>query len=451
MRPNIHHIILLAASAGLLTGCASGRQTGKGITATPAPCVLTPDDGKNARMDVVFHVPEDYLTRRNRLVITPQLMVGDTVKEEYLPLVVDAPVYQKKLRRREVLENYTDTLAGGIRRVDDTAAAFDLPYGETVSLPEGVDTARVVAVVSTDGCGECTGIDTIEVASIGRPSLYVKWMEPELTVRPKVVEGSGEARLQFAINKYDIDMELGDNRTELETMLKTLSPVLGDTLAIINNLTISGKASADGSLAFNTRLAENRADAAKDWLAGRLGLSAAQKNSIRTGSRPEGWQPVLDSMVKDGNVDSVKVKDILERYADENDDVQERHIRRLACWNDIKEKYLAKDRKVEYTYSYTIRSFTTDAELLDMYSKRPDAFNEQELFKVSTLMRTNEEKIEVYRTLLKYFPRSETAMNNLAVLYLREGREEEARELLRRLPERYPDIEGKRLKAEDME
>ena len=86
-----------------------------------------------------------------------------------------------------------------------------------------------------------------------------------------------------------------------------------------------------------------------------------------------------------------------------------------------------------------------------MYGKRPDAFNEQELFKVSTLMRTNEEKIEVYRTLLKYFPRSETAMNNLAVLYLREGREEEARELLRRLPERYPDIEGKRLKAEDME
>ena len=131
--------------------------------------------------------------------------------------------------------------------------------------------------------------------------------------------------------------------------------------------------------------------------------------------------------------------------------VQERHIRRLACWNDIKEKYLAKDRKVEYTYSYTIRSFTTDTELLDMYGKRPDAFNEQELFKVSTLMRTNEEKIEVYRTLLKYFPRSETAMNNLAVLYLREGREEEARELLRRLPERYPDIEGKRLKAEDME
>lgn len=451
MKLNIRYITLLAASAGLLAGCASQRQAGKSITATPTPYVLTPEDGRNADMDVVFHVPEDYFTKRSRLVIVPQLMVGDTVKEEYFPLVVDAPIYQKKLKRREVLENYTDTLAAGIRKIDDTSASFDLPYSEIVTLPEGVDTARVVAVVSTDGCGECTGIDTIEVASIGRPSLYIKWIKPVFTVRPKVVDGKGEAHLQFAINKYDINMGLGNNREELGAMLKTLTPVLKDTLATINTFTITGMASADGSLAFNTRLAENRANAAKEWVAEQLSLTNAQKNRIKTDSRPEGWQPVLDSMIKDGNADSIKVKDILERYADQNDDVQERYIRRLACWNTIRDKYLSKDRKVEYTYSYTIKSFTDDKELLDMYGKRPDAFNEQELLKVSTLMKTDAEKIEVYRTVLKYFPQSETAKNNLAVLYLRTGDEESARGLLRQLPELYPNIEGKRLKPESEE
>ena len=451
MKQSIRYITLLAASAGLLAGCASQREAGKRITATPAPYVLTPEDGRNADMDVVFHVPENYFTKRSRLVITPQLMVGDTVKEEYFPLVVDAPIYEKKLKRREVLEDYTDTLSGGIRKIDDTSASFDLPYSETVTLPAGADTARVVAVVSTDGCGECTGIDTIEVASIGRPSLYIKWMEPRFEVRPKVVDGKGEARLQFVINKYDIRMELGNNRAELEAMLETLTPVLKDTLATVNSFTISGMASADGPLSFNTPLARNRANAAKEWVAEQLNLTGAQKDRIEVDSRPEGWQPVLDSMIKDGNADSVKVKDILERYADKNDDVQERYIRRLDCWPVIREKYLAKDRKVEYTYSYTIKSFTTDRELLDMYGKRPDAFNEQELLKVSTLMKTNEEKIGVYRTILRYFPQSEVAKNNLAVLYLREGREEEARELLRRLPEQYPDIEGKRLKAEEEE
>lgn len=451
MKQKLQYITLLAASAGVLAGCASQRQAEKSITVTPEACVLVPENGRNTGMDVVFHVPEGYFTKRSRLVIVPQLMVGDTVKEEYLPLVVDAPIYEKKLKRREVLENYTDTLSGGIRRIDDTSASFDLPYNETVTLPAGVDTACVVAVVSTDGCGECTGIDTIEVASIGRPSLYIKWIKPVFTVRPKVVDGKGEARLQFAINKYDINMELGNNREELGAMLETLTPVLKDTLATINTFTITGMASADGSLAFNTRLAENRANAAKEWVAGQLDLSGAQKARIKTDSRPEGWQPVLDSMIKDGNADSVKVKDILEQYADRNDDVQERYIRRLACWNTIRDKYLSKDRKVEYAYSYTIKSFTDDKELLDMYGKRPDAFNEPELLKVSTLVETDAEKIEVYRTILKYFPQSETAKNNLAVLYLREGREDEARELLRQLPELYPDLEGKQLKEEGAE
>lgn len=451
MKQKLHYITLIVVSAGLLAGCSSQRQTGKSITVTPEACVLTPEDGRNTDMDVVFHVPDNYFTKRSRLVIVPQLMVGDTVKEEYLPLVVDAPIYNKKLKRREVLENYTDTLASGLRKVDDTSASFDLPYHEAVTLPAGVDTARVVAVISTDGCGECTGIDTIDVAAIGRPSLYVKWMEPVFTVRPKIVDGKGEARLQFAINKYDIRMDMGNNREELEAMLETLTPVLKDSLATVNSFTISGMASADGSLAFNTRLAENRANAAKQWVAEQLELSAAQKSRIKVDSRPEGWQPVLDSMTKDGNADSVKVKDILTQYADRGDDVQERYIRRLDCWNTIRDKYLSKDRKVEYTYSYTIKSFTTDKELLDMYGKRPDAFNEPELLKVTTLVKTDEEKIGVYRTILKYFPDSETALNNLAVLHLRTGNEEEARRLLRRLPGRYPDIEGKQLKVEDKE
>lgn len=446
MKLKVYHIILAVVSTGLLAGCASTRRAGT-ITTSPAPCVLTPDKERHAEMDIVFHVPEKYLTKRSRLVITPQLVVGDTVKEEYLPLVVDAPIYNKKLKRRKALENYADPWAGQVREVENTSASFDLPYRETVTLPAGADTARVVAVISTDGCGECTGIDTIDVASLVRPAVYIAWIEPDLAFHPKVVDGQGEASLQFAINRYDIDLGRGNNRAEMEKMLRALTPVLKDSLATVRSLTICGMASADGSLAFNTDLAMNRAKSAKTWLAERLGLTPEQQQCIRTESRPEGWQPVLEAMTRAGNPDSLRVKEILARYADENDDVQEYHIRRLPCWNSIR-NLLSKDRKVEYTYTYTIRNFVTDSELLTMYAKRPDAFNEQELLRVSTLMRTDEEKAEVYRTILRYFPQSETALNNLAVLCLRAGREEEARELLGKLPGRYPDIEGKQLKTE---
>lgn len=235
----------------------------------------------------------------------------------------------------------------------------------------------------------------------------------------------------------------------MEKMLRALTPVLKDTLSSVNSITIYGVASADGPLAFNTTLAENRATSAKFWLTEQLSLTGEQQRTIRTGSRPEGWGPVLAAMVQNGNPDSLQVKEILTRYADADDDVQEYHIRCLPCWSSIR-NLLPKDRKVKYTYSYTIRNFVTDSELLSMYSKRPDAFNEQELLRVSTLMQTDEERVEVYRTILQYFPQSETALNNLAVLYLRTGREREARELLGQLPERYPDIESKQLKTEEV-
>lgn len=66
--------------------------------------------------------------------------------------------------------------------------SFSLPYKETMQLPEGTEEGRFVAVVSTDGCGECTGIDTIDIAAISNPvtlmedvkeALQLSWIEPE--------------------------------------------------------------------------------------------------------------------------------------------------------------------------------------------------------------------------------------------------------------------------------
>ena len=340
------------------------------------------------------------------------------------------------MERRRVLEDYIDIYDGHIVKVDDTSRDTELRYSTQVELPADVDSARLVAMVSTDGCGECSGLQTVDVASVVMPAppkrkFNLFWIEPEFKVRPKVMVGKGVANLQFVINKYDINLSMGNNRRELDNMVAKLSPVLGDSLVTLTSLKIFGMASADGPLSFNTPLSRNRANSAKDWLVGQLGISADVQRLIKVGSRPEGWQPVYEAMAADAHPDAGKVKAILDRYADQNDDVAERYIRRLACWKDIRERYLQKDRKVEYVYTYTIRSFTTDAELLDMYSKRPDAFNEDELLRVASLATDDKKRMEVYLILLKRFPQSAIVVNNLAVLYLRAGKEDEAIEVLK--------------------
>lgn len=427
------------AGGSVLSSCAT-RQVSP-LTVSPSPLAIMPDAGDSVRMDVVFNVPENYLTRRSRVVITPQLMSGDSVYGEYTPVVLDASIYRKKVERLEVLDGYNDPYVGEARLIDNREA-YEIPYTHSFALPEGVAEARIRAVVSTDGCGECTGTDTLTLAEVMDPMSFFRSemrlvsLNSEFVVRPKIREGKGVANLQFVINRFDIKMDMGNNAAEMEKMLNTLRPILSDSLSVLNKLEIVGLASADGSLAFNTTLSRNRALSAKEWLSEKLHLPYKVQQLINVKSRPEGWEPVLEAMRRAGDKDTVAVASILEKYADKNDDVQEYHIRRLPAWNRIRDNYLQKDRVVEYQYAYTVKSFTTDAQLLSLYRTRPDAFSEEELLRVSELVKTDSEREDVYRTVLRYYPHSEEAANNLALICLEDGRLADAQVALTKLGNR---------------
>ena len=427
------------AGGSVLSSCATRLVSP--LTVSPSPLAIMPDAGDSVRMDVVFNVPENYLTRRSRVVITPQLMSGDSVYGEYTPVVLDASIYRKKVERLEVLDGYNDPYVGEARLIDNRES-YEIPYTRSIALPEGVAEARIRAVVSTDGCGECTGTDTLTLAEVMDPMSFFRSemrlvsLNSEFVVRPKIREGKGVANLQFVINRFDIKMDMGNNAAEMEKMLNTLRPILNDSLSVLDKLDIVGIASADGSLAFNTTLSRNRALSAKEWLSEKLHLPYKVQQLINVKSRPEGWEPVFEAMRRAGDKDTVAVASILEKYADKNDDVQEYHIRRLPAWNRIKDNYLQKDRVVEYQYAYTVKSFTTDAQLLSLYRTRPDAFSEEELLRVSELVKTDSEREDVYRTVLRYYPHSEEAANNLALICLEDGRLADAQVALTKLGNR---------------
>lgn len=445
MKSKYTHYLLVGLIPMAVAGCAVSGKARK-VTVSPVK-TLTPDSTSSVDVDVTINVPANAFTRRSRLIVVPQLISSDTMVTECRAMVLDAPIYSKKMERRIKLEGYVDTLGAYSGKVDNRNEML-VPYKERVQVPQDIDGGRIVAVLSTDGCGECEVTDTVDVAYIAnlptliepKKTLQLNWIDPEFVIRPKVMQGRGEALLQFVIDRYDINLTLGNNEREMNTMLSALQRIVNDSLATLNSVSIYGMASADGSFAYNTVLSRNRANSAKKWLVGKLGFTAKEADGFSVGSRPEGWMPVLEAMRADGHKDTLKVKNILDKYNAENDDVAERYIRRLSCWRDIREKYLQKDRKVEYEYTYTIKSFTTDDELLEMYEKRPDAFNEEELLRVSTLKQTHEEKKEVYRTILHYFPQSHVAANNLAVLLLREDKAEEAEKVIDSLDEYTPEV-----------
>ena len=442
MKKQIYTAAALAAMLSLGACTTQKRQ----LSVSPSPChIETMADG-SFTPDILVKVPKDYLSSRSRVVLTPQLAVGDSVVGEFTPIVVERDIYRKKRERLAVLEGINDPLAASARHFSEGSEALNVRVNQPMQLPTAFENAQLRLEASTDGCGQCTGFETIALADIANPplpdlsqSLEMPVSATEFVVRPKVVDGRGEAHLQFYVNKYDIVPSLGDNLAELNGIKDRLQPILGDSLAPVTSIYIKGTASAEGSLAHNERLARNRALSAQRWLVGALGISPKVARMISVGSRPEGWEPVLDAMVAAGDPDASAVREILDKYASENDDVQERYIRRLPCWQKIYNTYLQKDRKVEYQYTYTLRGFTTDAELMDMYTKRPDAFNAEELLRVAELTKGDAAKTEVYRRVLAKYPANEAAAVRLASILVRQGRAPEALDALKGLQNPSPE------------
>lgn len=426
-------IMMCTACVWLLGGCASGKSSGKQVQVTPETHVLTPDANRNLCMDVTFHVPSHYFSKRSRLIIVPQLLVNEKVSEELTPLVVDAPIYEKKLWRKKVAQNYQDPYEAYKKKTDNVFAGFELPYQETFTMPCGAHTGRIRAIVTEDGCGDCTGLDTIDVASIRdwatliQDTLALVWMEP------KIYEGKGEALLQFIINRHEIRLDLGNNRSQLEGLTNVLRSVLADTLAVIKDFRIYGMASADGPYDFNTALARRRAESAKKWLQEELSIRPELYARISVDSRPEGWQSVYHAMVADGHPDSLSVKQILMRYTEGNDDVQEYYIRRLPCWKDIRDRYLQKDRKVECVYFYTLNEpmRATDGTLIPSPQAQMEANNQAILCLRGGQF---EKSLDLLKEFTHYVP---AAMNTLAVSHFRTEDTKQAETLLRQveLPE----------------
>lgn len=422
-------VMIYAVGIYLMTGCISVKSSGKQVRVTPESYVLTPDTNRNLCMDVTFYVPSHYFSKRSRLIIVPQLFLNEKMNEELTPLVVDAPIYEKKLWRKKVAQNYQDPYETYKKTTDNVSAGFELPYHEKVTLPCDVHTGHIRAIVTEDGCGDCTGLDTIDIALIRdwatlmQDTLALVWMEP------KIHKGKGEMILQFVINSYDIRSEIGDNYSQLESLINTLRPVLADTLAIVKEFCIYGIASADGPYDFNTALARRRAEAARNWLQEELAIRPELSSRIAVDSRPEGWLPVYHAMVADGHPDSLAVKQILMCYSEGNDDVQEYYIRRLSCWKDIRDKYLQEDRKVEYTYIYTLHEpmQATDGTLISFPKEQMEANNQ------AVLCLRGGQFAKSLDLLKEYDHYAPAVMNTLAVTHFRMGDTLRAEKLLRQV------------------
>ena len=228
---------------------------------------------------------------------------------------------------------------------------------------------------------------------------------------------------------------------ELAKVQQTIDAVRQDPNTSITHISIHGYASPEGNYQNNTRLAEGRAQAFKDYVQ-MLMVLPAEIFSVQ--STPEDWEGLLESLGEPREDlgepredlgkpredlgrprinlgDSRKNQEILAiAKSDMAPDEKERQLKKQFPreWRLMLDSIFPALRHSDYEVSYTIRPFTVE-EARQLIKTKPQQLSLNEMFLVAqTYEPGSQEYNDVFETAVRMYPDDETANLNAAVIAL---------------------------------
>ena len=234
---------------------------------------------------IAFRVSLDSLeVRSNRSVVLQPFFKGEG-GDRWLPAI---EVMGRK-RYLYYLRNDSLTYAGAPCRVvkRDKAVAQRLDYQTALAYEPWMEGASLYLGEDQCGCGQVISRAQrpLAVADIAwHPALA--YIAPQVeTVKSRRL--SGQAYLDFPVNKTDIYPDYRRNPAELAKIRATIDSVQGDADVRIVQMQVKGYASPEGTYRSNARLAQGRTEALKAYIIGRYGLA---DNLFVVAYEPENWE-----------------------------------------------------------------------------------------------------------------------------------------------------------------
>lgn len=229
----------------------------------------------------------------------------------------------------------------------------------------------------------------------------------------KVITEKYSADIHFLINQANVRAS-ETSKADYIDLNKRLIEANAAPNKEIAGLTVNSYASPEGSLAFNTALAEKREQNTNAAVEGLLKKDKITEFGELTSSfTPEDWEGFQQLVEKSNIQDKDLILSVLSMYKDPEE--REREIRNLsAVFNELADQILPQLR-----YSRVMASINvigkTDQELIDLFNTDPQKLTEDEILYVATLTDDNTKKMEIYNKATQVYPNSARAINNLGV------------------------------------
>lgn len=345
---------------------------------------------------------------RNRSIVVAPLFYAEG-EEEWLPAieVMGRTRYLYYQRNEESL--YADSPYTIIKK--DKNATQQVGYQVSVPYRKWMDRASLVVAEDTCQCGEVSKGNSILLAHadlVFTPRLA--YISPQAETR-KTRALSGEAYLDFPVNKTVIYPEYRRNTAELAKIRATIDTIRTDKDFSITRISLKGYASPEGRYAANVRLSEGRTDALKDYLMSEYGFEASL---FRTNAGAENWAGLRKYVAQSGLADKEAILAIID--SEEEPDAKEQRIRRehAASYRTLLQDCYPALRRTDYTVDYVIRGFNVE-EAKEVIKTRPQNLSLQEMFAVAqTYQPGSEEFNHVFDVAVRLYPADPIANLNAA-------------------------------------
>lgn len=241
------------------------------------------------------------------------------------------------------------------------------------------------------------------------------------TVRPacakdnfqKVITEKYSADIHFLINQAAIrPSETGSQAyIDLNTRMQQAATAPNQEIA---GVTVSSFASPEGTLDFNTRLAEQREKNTTNMVESQLKKDKITEFGELTSSfTPEDWEG-FEKLVAASNIqDKELILSVLRMYPDP--ELREKELRKLSkVFEELADQILPQLRysRIQATINTIGKS---DQELITLFNSNPKELTVDEMLYIATLTDDNFKKMEVYNQVAQQFPQDYRGFNNLGM------------------------------------
>ena len=223
----------------------------------------------------------------------------------------------------------------------------------------------------------------------------------------RIINEKYSADIRFLINQANLRQSELDSK-EVRDLNQTIADASKDTFREIKELNIQSYASPDGSLDFNTRLAENRENNTKSYLERQLKKDKVTEFGELTAQfTPEDWEGFQKLVAASNIQDKQLILSVLSMYKDPEQ--REQEIRNLSSvFDELADQILPQLRYSRITASIDVIG-KSDNEINRAVDTDPSTLTVDELLYAATLTEDPARKVKIYEAATRIYPNASLA------------------------------------------